>query len=106
MRKFSSEIIQNEVLTINSENPYCEDNFERKSQAKISPYGQSFEEQEEEFIYFKEEHHYELETNSSGPIQNWLININYEHPSSEDHFERKSQAKISSSDKILEKQEE
>ena len=47
LRKFSSELIQNEVLTVNSEHPYSEDNFERKFQDKISPSDQSFEKQEE-----------------------------------------------------------
>ena len=37
---FSSEHIQNEVLTVASENPSYEDNFERKFQARISPYNQ------------------------------------------------------------------
>ena len=42
-----SEIIKNEVLTITSEHPYSEDNFERKSQAKISQFNQFFEQPEE-----------------------------------------------------------
>ena len=37
-----SENIQNEVLTITSENPYSEDHIERKSQENISPSDQSF----------------------------------------------------------------
>ena len=40
---FWSEHIQNEVLTINSEQPSSEDRIERKFQAKFSPYEQSFE---------------------------------------------------------------
>ena len=43
---------------------------------------------------------------SSEHIQIEVLNITSEHPSSEDHFERKSQAKISPSDQIFEKQEE
>ena len=38
-----SEIVQNEVLTITSEHPYSEDNFESKFQAKIYPSNQFFE---------------------------------------------------------------
>ena len=45
---FSSEHIQNEVLTITSEHPYSEDHFYSKSQENISPYNQSFEQPEEE----------------------------------------------------------
>ena len=40
-----SENIQNEVLTITSEHPYSEDQFERKSQDNIYPYNQIFEQQ-------------------------------------------------------------
>ena len=36
---------------------------------------------------------------SSEYIKNEVLTIKYEHPSSEDHFERKSQVNISSSDK-------
>ena len=44
------ENIQNEVLTITSEHPYSECNFERKFQAKIYPSNKSFEQPEEELI--------------------------------------------------------
>ena len=37
-------------------------------------------------------------------IKNEVLILTYEHPSSKDNFERKSQAKISPSDKILEKE--
>ena len=40
------------------------------------------------------------------PIQNEVLTINYEHPSSEDQFERKFQDKIYPSDNSFEKQEE
>ena len=53
----SSEHIQNKVLTLTFEHPSSVNQFERKFQAKISPYGRSFENQEEELIEFKEEHH-------------------------------------------------
>ena len=39
-------------------------------------------------------------------IQNGVITINSEHPSSEYHFERKFQANISPSDQTFEKKEE
>ena len=42
-----SENIQNEVLTITSEHPSSEYNFEVKFQDKISPFNQSFEQPEE-----------------------------------------------------------
>ena len=51
---FSSQHIQNEVLTITSEHPSSEYNFESKSQANISPSDKSFENPEEELIEFKE----------------------------------------------------
>ena len=50
---FSSEHIENDVLTIASEPPSSEDQFETKFQAKIYPYDQSFEKEEEELIYYK-----------------------------------------------------
>ena len=83
------------MLTVNSEHSYSEDNFERKFHDKISPSNQSFEKQEEKLIDSKEEHHDELRKFSSGPIQNEVLTINFEHPSSEDHFERKFQDNIS-----------
>ena len=56
-------------------------------------------------IDFKEEHHDELRKISSETIQNEVLTINSEHPSYADHFERKSQAKISPYDFFSEKQE-
>ena len=50
---FSSEPIQNELLTLTFEHPSSEDHFERKFQAKISPSDQNYEKQEEELIYYK-----------------------------------------------------
>ena len=43
---------------------------------------------------------------SSEHIQNEVLTIKSEHPSYSDHFERKFQAKISSTDKSIEKPEE
>ena len=47
MINISSGPIQNEVLNINSEHPYSEDHFDRKSQDNISTYYQRFEQPEE-----------------------------------------------------------
>ena len=46
---------------------------------------------------FKEEQHDKLRKFSSGPIQNKVLTITSEHPSSEDHFERKFKDKVSTS---------
>ena len=94
------------MLTITSEHPSSSDHFERKSQDKISPSDQSFEKYEEELIEFKEEHYDKLKNLSLGPIQNEVITINSENPSSEDHFESKFQDKISSYNQSFEQPEE
>ena len=52
-----------------------------------------------------EEHHYELRKFSFGPIQNEVLTINSEHLSSGDHFESKSQYKISPTYQIFEQPE-
>ena len=92
--KFSYGLIQNEVLTINSEHPSAADQFEIKLQYKIYPSDQSFEKREEEFIDFKEEHHNTFRKYSSGPIQNEVITLTSEHLSSEDHFEKNSKTRF------------
>ena len=48
-----SENIKNEVLAITSEHTSSEYNFEGEFKGNISPYNQSFEQPEEELIYFK-----------------------------------------------------
>ena len=48
-----------------------------KLKPKISLSDQSFENQEEELIRFKEEHHDELRRFLSGPIQNEVLTINF-----------------------------
>ena len=106
LRKFSSGPIKNEVLTVNSEHPSSADHFERKFQAKIYPSDQSFEKQEEDLIYFKEEHHDELRKSSSVLIQNEVPTLTSKHPSSADHFESKFQYKISPSYQRFEQSEE
>ena len=55
---------------------------------------------------FNEEHHDELRMFSSVPIQNEVVNLTSEHPSSVNHFERNFQAKISPYEKGHENQEE
>ena len=101
LRTFSSGLIQNEVLTINSEHPYSVDYFERKSKPNISPSDQIYEKQEEWLTYSKEEHHVELRKFLSVPIKNKLLTINTKHPSSTNHFERKFLAKMSPFEKGL-----
>ena len=86
------------MLTITSEYISYEDHFERKPQANISPFDQSFEKQEEQLIEFKEKHHDELIKFSSRPIQNKVLTLTPKHPPSTYHFESIFQANISSSD--------
>ena len=50
---FSTEHIQNEVITITSEQPSSEYHCERNFQSEMYPYDKSYEEQEEDLIYFK-----------------------------------------------------
>ena len=57
-------------------------------------------------IEVKEEHHDELRFCSTGPIQNEMLTLTAEHPSSEDHFESKLQAEFSPSEIALKKEEE
>ena len=103
---FSSGPIQNEVLNINSEYPSSEYYFESKSQDKIYPSDQSCEKQEEQFIYFKKEHHDEFRKFHQDPSKKKMLTFNSEHLFSEDHFECKSQAEISLSEVSFDKQEE
>ena len=91
------------MLTINSEHLSSEYHFESKYQDKNSPYDKSVEKKEEELIDFKEEHHDTLRKSSSGPIQNEVLTITSEHPSSEDKIEGIFQANISPSDQSFEK---
>ena len=57
--KFLIRKIEKEVLTITSENSSYEDRFETKLQAKFDKYDQSFEQQQEELMNFKERQHQE-----------------------------------------------
>ena len=86
--KFSSEHIENEVLTLSSKHPYYEVNFERKFQANIYPSNQIFEQPEESLIELKVKQQMEPNMLSSEKIENEVLTINYEHPSSEYHFDR------------------
>ena len=92
------------MLTINSEYPSSEDQFESKFQAKIYIYEKVIGKPEEYLIEFKEDHHYELIKFSSEPIQNEVLIINYEHTSSAYHFERKSKLRFLHMRKVLENQ--
>ena len=58
------------MLTITSEHLSYEYNFERKYQDNIYPYNQSFEQPEEELIYFKGEQKMEPKTISSENVKN------------------------------------
>ena len=99
---FSSEHIQNKVLTITSEHPSSEDHFERKFQAKIYPSDQSDEKQEEKLIQFKGKNKQNQNMFSSENTKNEVLTITSEHESSENNFERKSQAKTSPSNQNFE----
>ena len=94
------------MLNITSEHLSSDDYFERKFQANISPSDQIFEKQEEELIEFKVKQHMESNMLSSEHIQNEVLNITSEHPSYENYFKSKFQAKIYPSDQKFDKQEE
>ena len=83
------------MLNLTSEYPYSEDHFEIKSQDKISPSEKILDKPEEELIELKEENHDDLRKLSSVLIQSEVLNLAYQHPSYEDHFEKKSQDNIS-----------
>ena len=57
--KFSSEHINNEILTFTSETSLSEAFFETKLQAKSDKTDQIFEQPEEELMDFIEQHHQE-----------------------------------------------
>ena len=84
-------------------NMFSSEHFKKKLKHRIYPSDKKFEIQEEELTEFKEEHHDEFRKISSGIIQYEVLTTNSKHPSSADHFERKSQAKISPSEQSLEK---
>ena len=44
---FLSEYVKNELLTLTSDHPYFEDNFQSKFKAGISPSDRNFEQTEE-----------------------------------------------------------
>ena len=68
--KLSSEYIKNELITITSEHPSYEDNFERKLQSKLSPSNQIFKQPEEELIKFNVKQQMEPNKFSSEHIEN------------------------------------
>ena len=55
--KFSSEKIEDKMITLTSETLYSKDYLETKLQAKFDKYDQIFEQPEEELMYFIEQQH-------------------------------------------------
>ena len=55
--KFSSEKIEDKMITLTSETLYSKDCLETKLQAKFDKYDQIFEQPEEELMYFIEQQH-------------------------------------------------
>ena len=107
------------MLTIKSEHKYSEYHFARKFQDNISTSNKISEQLQEglnplkknvekmiKIQGFKEKYHDILRNSSSLPIQNKVLTITSENPSSEDHFNRKFQAKMSTYNPSFEKQEE
>ena len=120
------------MFTINSEHPYSVDHFEGKFQDKMYTSNQSFEKLEEELnpiknSYIKamnnniatmiekindtltnekDDKIIELLSKQSEIIQNEVLTITSENPSSEDHFDRKFQDNIYPSNQIFEQPEE
>ena len=94
------------MLTIKSEHPSSEDQFERKSQNKISPSNKIFEQPEEEFIEFKGEQKIQPNKFSAENIKNVVLTITYEASFSKYFFETKLQAKFNKTDQIFEQSEE
>ena len=68
--KFSLDHTKNEVLTLTSEHPSYEGNFQSKFQANFSPYNQCFEQPEEELIEFDGKQQMESKKLSSEHIKN------------------------------------
>ena len=100
----SSGPIQNEVSTVTSEHKISEHDYERKLETRISPYSQSFENQEEQLIEFKGEQQMEKKYFSPEHIENKRVTLTSETLSSEDSFETKLQAKFDRSDKKMNNQ--
>ena len=94
------------MLTIKSEHPYSGYHFERKFQAKISPYNKISEKPEEKLIEFKGEQQMEPNMFSSEHIQNEVLTLTSETPSSEYCFDTRLQAKFEKTDQIFEQSEE
>ena len=102
---FSSEHTKNEVLTLASEHPYSEDDFQSKLKEDIFSSNQGFEKQEEELTEFKERQQMEPNMLSLYHTKNEVITINSETLSSDDHFETNLQAKFDKYDQILKQPE-
>ena len=77
------------MLTLSSENPSSEDNFEKKFQANVSPYDQGFEKQEGEFDIVQEREKMEPQIFSLETAKNVVLTLTSENTSSGDKFEKK-----------------
>ena len=77
------------MLTLTSEQSYCEYHLDSKFQANISPSDNVFKNNQKNiYVEFKGKHHDELRKFSSGTIQNEVLTIPSEHTYSEYHFDR------------------
>ena len=83
------------MLTITSKNPSSEDNFERNFQANMYPPDHIFDQPEEKLIELKGKQKMEPNKFPSEHIKNEVLTLTSEHPSYDDNFERKFQAKLS-----------
>ena len=102
-KTFSSEHIENEVITLISENPSSENPFETKLQAKFATSDKSFEKQEELLIEFKGKQHMESSMFSSEKNENEVLALTSEPPSSEGHLDTEFKAKRSPPDQFFNK---
>ena len=96
-QSFNPNIVKsfkNEVITITSDNPYSEDNFERKLKAKLPPSNKLFSQPEEELLEFRGKQHMEPNKLSSEHIKIEFLTLTSETPSSEYCLETKLQAKL------------
>ena len=88
------EISSNQSENIQNEHPSSEYNFKRKSQDKISPSNQGFEQPEDELIEFKVEQQMNPYRISSEHIENKMVTLTSETLSYEYCFGTKLQDKF------------
>ena len=100
-----SEKIKNEGLTITSEHPYSEDNFERKFQAKLS-LSNFFLTTKRIIDRVQGKTTHGIKNVLIKKIKNEVLTFTYEHPYYAGHFEGKFHSKISPSDQSFEQSEE